>query len=294
MSEPTVPNDPTQAMSPLLNRNTLMTVAGIIVALWLIALVTGSKIVVGIVAVLTLVILGGVVYVWRMAKKQKAMLDLLQGATASPEARKAALEQLTAGDKSGKDVLSQIARAQLQAQDDPDAALATLESIDLAKVPAAAADEVRTFRAQMYLYKNRVKDARNLADDIKLSNAANAQSRAMMTAVVAETWARTGKADAALAILEDVKFDDPEAAQVRVPLLFARVFAYFQSGKKERARKDLETLMKVDMNLLGRFAMPGHGAPFELQKMAQEVLRSHPEMRKMARNQQQGAFRRGR
>jgi hypothetical protein len=222
------------------------------------------------------------------------MLDLLQSASASPEARRQALEQLTAGDKSGKDVLSQIARAQLQAQDDPDAALATLESIDLAKVPAAAADEVRTFRAQMYLYKNRTKDARDLADDIKLSNAGNAQSRAMMTAVVAETWARTGKADAALAILEDVKIDDPEAAQVRVPLLFARVFAHFNSGKKERARKDLELLMKVDMNLLGRFAMPGHGSPFELQKIAQEVLRSHPDMRKMAKAQQQGAFRRGR
>ncbi len=291
MSESPVPQTPT---SPLLNRKALTTVAGFVAAFWLIAMMTGSKIVIGIVAVLTVAVIGGLIYVWRLTTKQRAMLDLLQTASASPEARKHALAQLEAQDKGGKDVVNQIARAQLLAQDDPDAALAMLESIDLAKVPASAADEVRTFRAQMYLYKNRPKDARNLADDIKVSAAGNAQSRAMMTAVVAEAWARTGKADAALALLEDVKLDDPEIAQVRIPLIFARVYANFGTGKKERARKDLELLMKTDMNLIGRFAMPGQGAPFELQKIAQEVLRSHPEMRKMAKNQQQGAFRRGR
>lgn len=288
-----VPADP-MAAHPLLNRNGMLTVAGIVAALWLTALVSGSKIVAGIMAVVTLAIAGGLVYVWRMAKKQKQVMDLLQSAGASPEARQRALAQLEAQGGGSKDVLNAIARAQLQAQDDPDKALATLEGIDLQKVPAAAADEVRTFRAQMYLYKNRVKEARELADAIKLANAANGQSRAMMTAVVAEAWARTGKAEAGLDLLADVKFDDPELAQLRVPLLVARVFAHFGAGKKERARKDMEALMKQDVNLLGRFAMPGQAVHFELQKLAQDVLRSHPDMRKMARNQQQAAFRRTR
>lgn len=282
------------ASHPILNRNGLLTIGGIVAALWLTALVSGSLVVGIIVAVLTLAILGGLIYVWRLAKKQKAVIDLLQSANASPEARKLALAQLAAQGGGSKDVLNAIARAQLLAQDDPDQALAVLEGIDLAKVPAAAADEVRTFRAQMYLFKNRIKEARDLADAIKLSNAGNNQSRAMMTAVVAEAWARTGKPEAALELLNDVKFDDPELAQLRVPLLYARVFANFGSGKKERARKDLETLMKQDMNLIGRFAMPGQAVHFELQKMAQDVLRSHPDMRKMARAQQQSGFRRAR
>ena len=63
--------------------------------------------------------------------------------------------------------------------------------------------------------------------------------------------------------------------------------AQFAAGKRDKARKDLETLMKIDVNLLGRYAMPGQRVHPELQKLAQEVLRSHPDMKRMMRQQQQ-------
>jgi len=278
------------AMPPLLNRNNLLTIAGIVAALWLIAAVSGSLVVTVIIGVLTLVILGGMAYVWRLARKQQNVLAILQSGAGSPEARKAALAQLAKGDD--KDVLNRIARAQLEAQDDPDKALVTLESIDLAKVPAGAADEVRTFRAQMYLGKGRLPEARTLADQIRLANASNAASRAMMTAVVAEAWARTDKAEPALVLLNDVKFGDPEVAPVRIPLIMARIFAHYGAGKREKARKDLELLMKDNYQYLGRFTMPGQRVHPELQMIAQEVLKSHPDVKRMAKQQQSQAFRR--
>ncbi len=277
--------------SPLLNRNGLLTFAGVDAVLWVAALMTGSKIAIGIVAVLTIAAIGGLIYVWRMAKKQRKVMALLQGAQASPQARQAAMDQLQA--QGGKpDVLNQLALAQLQAQDDPNKALQTLEAIDLAKAPEAVADEVRTFRAQMYLFKNRILEARDLADQIKLSNASSGQSKRMMTAVIAEAWARSGKAPAALDLLTTVE-GPSEAGQEQLDLMvsFARVFATFHGGKRERCRKELEGLMRQNMNYLGRFAMPAQGAPFELQKLAQEVLKQHPDMRKMQRAQQQQAFR---
>ncbi len=285
---------PTGMEHPFLNRNGLLTVGGIVGALWLTALVAGNRWVTGIVAVLTLAVAGGLIYVWRLLQKQKAVMSLLQSASASPEARRAALEQLSATDSGSKDVLNRIARAQLEAQDDPKKALLTLEGIDLAKVPAAAADEVRTLRAQMCLWQNRVREARELADAIKLTNASSTQSRGLMSAVIAEAWARSGKAEAAMDVLAGVKFDDPELAQVRVLLLVARVFASFGAGKKERTKADLNALMKQDVNLLGRFVTPGQAVHLELQRMAKDVLATHPGMRKMARAQQQPGFRRGR
>ena len=298
MTEPTTQTTPSQAAGglehPLLNRNAIYTVAGIVGAMWLTALVAGNRWVTGIVAVLTLAVIGGLGYVWRLVRKQRAVMDLLASASASPEARRQALEQLSASDSGSKDVLNRIARAQLEAQDDPKKALLTLEGIDLAKVPAAAADEVRTLRAQMCLWQNRVREARELVDAIKLSNASSTQSRGLMSAVTAEAWARSGKADAAMDVLAGVNFDDPELAQVRVLLLVARVFAAFGANKKERVRRDMEALMKQDINLLGRFAMPGQAVHLELQRMAKEVLSTHPTMRKMARGQQQPGFRRGR
>lgn len=288
------PQDVQPGLPPIVNKTALTLAGAVIAGLWILAAATESLIMVIVAAVLTVVVIGGLVWVYRLARKQRDVLELLQAGAASPEARRQALEQLSAKDAGGKDVLTQLARAQLLAHENPDAALAALEGVDLSKAPGPVADEVRTFRAQMYLFKNRVNEARNLVDDINLSNASNPQSRAMMTAVVAEAWGRSGKHDAALELLADVKLDDPELVQIRPMVLFARVFASFAAGKKERARKDLELLMRQDMNLLGRFVMPGQKVHPELKKIAEEVLRSHPDMRKMARQAQQSPFRRPR
>jgi len=279
------PRTPELPEVPLFNKKALSTVAAITAAVWLTALVSGSKIVIIAVAVLTVALLGLLGWAWRQVQKQKKVLALLQSAQGSPEARQAALAELAAADPANKDVLSRIAKAQLQAQEDPDGALATLSGIDLAKVPSDAADQVRAFRCQLLLLKNRAKDARDLADQITVPSTGPLAQRAMLAAVVAEAWARTGKATEALVVLEGIDPGHADLAQVRPLVLYARVFAWFATGKKERCVKDMKALMAQDMNLLGRFVAPGPGIHLDLRRLATEVLQDHPDVRKMARHQ---------
>jgi hypothetical protein len=257
-----------------------------LLALWVTAFATGSKIFVIIVAVLTAVVAGLLIWVYRWATKQRAMMELLKGANASPEARREALAKLSAKGDGDKDVMNAMARAQLEAQEDPDKAIATLEKIDLKKVPAIMGDEVRAFRAQLYLVKGRAREARELADEIKVSNAQQAESRGMMAATVAEAWARTGKHKEAMDLLETIKPEDPAYEQTKVPLLFARIYAAFAAGQREVVKRDMNALIKQDMNLLGRFVAPQFKVHPELQKLAKDALMRNPEVRKMAQKQQ--------
>ena len=283
MSDQQLPN----LDSPLFNRKNLGLGLAILVALWLTAAMTGSKIVLGVMGVLTLAAAGGLVWVYRLVKKQRKMVALLQSAQSSPEARLAALAQLQGDDK---DVLKMVARAQLEAQDDPKKAIATLESLDLAKVPSTSQDDVRVLRAQLYLATGRLRDAANMADGINLGAAPNAAAKAMVSAIVGEAWARTGKADRALVILDELKIDDAEMGQAAILARMAKVFAAFHAGKKDRARKELEGLMKLDVNYLGRFVMPGGAVHLELQQLAKTVAMNHPDMRKQQRQAQRGTF----
>ncbi len=283
MSDTQMPN----LDSPLFNRKNVGLGLGILAALWLTAAMTGSKIVLGLMGVVTLAAAGGLVWVYRLVKKQRAMVSLLQSAQGSPEARAAALAQLQGDDK---DVLKMVARAQLEAQDDPKKAIATLEALDLGKVPTPSQDDVRVLRAQLYLATGRLRDAANMADGINLGAAPNASAKAMVTAIVGESWARTGKADRALLILDELKLDDPDLGQAGILARMAKVFAAFHAGKKDRARKELENLMKIDVNYLGRFVMPGGAVHLELQQIAKQVAMNHPDMRKQQRQAQRGTF----
>jgi hypothetical protein len=270
----------------------LAIIGGVVAILWLTALASGSKIFIGIVAVLTVAIVGLLGYVYQWARKQRAMMALLQTASISPEKRKEVLAKLSAEKDADKDVMNQLARAQLEAQEDPDKALATLEGIDMKKVPAPLADEVRAARAQLYLVMGRPQDARPLADEIKPSNAQQPEARGALAAIVAESWARTGKHKEALDLLGTIKPEDPDYGQARVPLLFARIFAAFAAGQREQVRRDMGALAKQDVNLLGRFLMPKAKAHPELQKIAREVLQKNPEVRKMIQQHQSRAARR--
>jgi hypothetical protein len=283
MSEPTPP----ELDSPLFNRKNLGIGLVALAALWLTAAMTKSAWVLGIMGVLTLAAAGGLIWVYRLVKKQRAMVTLLQSAQGSPEARKAALAQLQGDDK---DVLKMVARAQLEAQDDPKKAIATLEMLDLSKVPSTSQDDVRVLRAQLYLASGRLRDAANMADGINLGAAPNAQAKAMVTAIVGEAWARTGKADRALVILDDLKLDDAEMGQAAILARMAKVFAAFHAGKKDRAKKELEGLMKLDVNYLGRFVMPGGAIHLELQQLAKQVAMNHPDVRKQQKQAQRGSF----
>jgi hypothetical protein len=268
-----------------LQKRNLYILGGALVLLWITAFASGSKIVVGIAVVLTLAVGGLLLWVWRWVQKQRNVLEIIKEGASSKEGRAAAIAKLDAQDAKGTDVVSQLAKAQLVAQDDPDGALEILERIDIAKAPAPIQDEVRAMRAQLYLVKDRPRDARELADQITIANASEAQQRGMLAAVVAETWARTGKVKEAVDLLATIDPDDGDFEKVRVPLLMARVFTAFADGKKDKAKKDMRALMDENINYLGRFANPKAKIHPELQKLAREVLQTNPEVQKMAKKQ---------
>ncbi|MBL8679309.1 MAG: tetratricopeptide repeat protein [Myxococcales bacterium] len=277
-----------------LQKRNLAILGGALLILWITAFASGSKIVVGIAVVLTVAVAGLLLWVWRWVQKQRSVIDIIKEGAGSKEARAAAIAKLDAQDGDGKDVVSQLAKAQLVAQDDPDRALEILERIDIAKAPSPIQDEVRAMRAQLYLVKDRPRDARELADQITIANATEAASRGMLAAVVAETWARTGKVKEAVELLITIDPDEADFEKVRVPLLMARVFTNFADGKKDKVKKDLRALMDENLNYLGRFANPKAKIHPELQKLAREVLQTNPEVMKLAKKSQNRAQRRGR
>lgn len=280
------------ATPQLFNKRSVPTLIGIVVAVWVSAAMIGSPWALVGAGVLTLAGAGGLWWLWRRTKQQSELMALLQRAQSSPEAREEALAQLAAKDGKDADVLSGLARAQLLAQTDPDGAIEILAAIDLSKVPGEAADQVRTFRVQLLLLRNRVREARDVADRIVVASSGPEAGRAMTAAVVAEAYARTGAAADAVPLIEPFDPGNAELSQVAPLLLYARAFALHATGKKDSARKAMRQLMAIDPNLLARFVAPGPGIHLELRKMATDLLRVAPGAKKMARAQQRPMHRR--
>ena len=218
--------------------------------------------------VLTLGIGGVVVWAVRQAKKAKGVASILSKVE-TPEDRKAALEQLDAG--YGKnDPAAVFAKAQLLLQEDPRKALETLEQIDLNKVMAPVADEARAQRAMIHLLLGEVTPARDLVDGIDMSRQQDARSRAMMGAIVAEAWARTGQAKKAAETIELYNPEDAEFEQVRPQLHRARAFVYAATGDTKAMRRALKKLVDQDARLLAGF-LQKRTHPL-LQKEAKKML----------------------
>ncbi|HVW28913.1 MAG TPA: hypothetical protein VHC69_26295 [Polyangiaceae bacterium] len=226
--------------------------------------------IIALVVPLVLTIALGAVVIWgvRQAKKAKSVASLLSGVE-TPEDRKAALEKLEAG--YGKsDPAAVFAKAQLLLQEDPKKALETLEQIDLNKVLAPVADEARAQRAMIHLMLGEVTPARDLADGIDLSRHQDAKSRAMMSAVVAEAWARTGQAKKAAEKVELFNPDDAEYEQLRPQLHRARAYVYAATGDTKGMRRSLRKLLEQDARLLAGF-LTKRTHPL-LQKEAKKML----------------------
>jgi hypothetical protein len=283
---------PDAGAPPAFQKRNLFILGGAIVFLWIIGIGTGSKLLLGLVAVLTVVVAGGLLWVWRWVRKQQNVLAIMKEGVGTKEGRAAAIAKLTAQDASGKDAVAQLAKAQLLAQDDPDAAMAALEAIDIQKAPSPIQNEIRAMRAQLYLVKDMTREARELADQITINDAPDPASRGMLTAVIAEAWARTGKSKEAADLLGAIDVNDAAYDKVRVPLLFSRVFANWAEGKKDLVKRDLRALMNDNLNYLGRFANPKAKVHPELQKITRELLQTHPEVKKMAQKTQNRAMRR--
>ena len=244
-----------------------------VVAVWLIGgLVAGFAqtstvrvIALSIPALVTVLAIAVVIWALRQSKKAQGVASILSGVE-SAEDRKAALEKLDASYKQN-DPTAVFARAQLEMQDDPKKALATLEKIDLTKVMGAVADETRAQRAMIHLTLGDIGPARQLVDNIDLSRQRDAKTRAMLTAISCEAWARTGNAKKSVELLTVIDPEDAAYEQLRPQLYRAQAYAYAHTNDLKGMRRALKKLLTVDVRLLGGFM----------------AKRSHPLLKKEAK-----------
>ena len=280
------PEQPAPAAAPAvggIKRKNLIIIAVIVLLAWAFAINTGSTVLIVIVAVLTALVLGVLLWAFRVIRKQQRMIGLLQGATTA-ESRRDALAALSAGKDAGSPT-NLFARAQLLASDDPKAALAMLEPLELKTFPPAMQDDVALLKTQLFLGFGRTADARKVADSMNLDNPARKEIRALAASIVAEAWARTGKSKDALALLETIEVPKQNAEQIRVQIRVARTFAKFAAGSRQAARNEMAALANEDVNLLSRFLAPQFRVHPELQKLARSVYEANPAARKMAKQQ---------
>jgi hypothetical protein len=257
-------------------KNTILRVALILGAVWLVGgLIAGisqstltSQLALGAPAVITLVVLGVVIWTVRRTKAAREVADVLRGVE-TEEQRQQALAKLDADGKKN-DPAKIFAKAQLQMQQDPKLALATLEEINLTKVVGSVADEARSQRAMIHLTLGQVNLARQLVDNVELKRHQDARSRAMIGAIAAEAWARSGESKKALETLELFDLSSEELTQLKPQLLRSFAFAYAHANKSKDLKRILRQMVKIDARLLGGF-LQGKSHPI-LQKEAKRML----------------------
>lgn len=255
---------------------------GLVVAvLWGIAIIVHHVIAYAVAGGLTLVIAGASVWFVRYARKSQALGDILRGAD-TEEGRKAALQKLEAG-FGKKDSQAVLARAQLEMQDDPKKALATLETVKLDKVMGPIADQFRAMRAMIHLTIGETAQARALADELDLGKQQEAKQRAMFATVAGEAWARTGLAKKALETLELFNPEDPEFAEVRAQMWRARAFAYAAQNDMKGVARSLKRLADMNTQLLGMFIGQKKIHPLLEREAKQIVMRLGAMPRKVVR-----------
>ncbi len=269
---------PAQPQEVGLRRKNLIWIGVIVAAIWAFAIYTGSLVFMIIVGVLTLLLAFVLFRAFKSVGKQRALVNLLQGAGASPEARKHAAAQL-AGGKEANTPLHLFARAQLIAGDDPKGALELLSPVDLKTFPATMQDDVSLLKTQLYLVLGRTADARKAADSVNLENPSRKDSRPLAATIVGEAWARTGKAREALALLDTIEFPRKDGEQIMLQAKIARIFARFAANQRAAAKNDLVALADENLDHLGRFLLPQFRVHPELQKLARRVFDQHPARR---------------
>ncbi len=270
------PKDPAEALaqieSPEIKWKVIAQIVAGFAVLWVTAFM--AKPFVGwfgiaVVGALTVAGIGFGIYIWRLTKRQKVILDIMKSAT-DPEGRKRAIAEL--GADADHDAMKAVAKAQLLAGTDPAEAQRVLEGVDLKKAPAVVQDEVRAQLSLLYLRVNRARDARTLTDEMRLDRQPNAKAKAFYAAVMAEALARTGDADQARKLLDTYSEEDPAYAEVRPMLLRAQVFTSFQQKKRGLAKKAMETLAEVEPGMLAAFMMKGTQP--EIIQLARQTLSS--------------------
>lgn len=276
---PDAPEKPPVDMKKLVVR-----VGGVVGLVWVIAGIATRWTIIPlyVAAALTVAAVAAVVWLIRYVNKSREMAALLRSASQTEEGRKDALKKLETDFKKG-DVQASIARAQLEMQEDPRKALATLESVDLGKQMVPVADQVRCTRATIHLQLGEIQEARQLVDKMELGKQQDAKTRAMFAAVAGEAWGRTGLAKKGVELLELYNPEDPEYAEMRVQMWRARAFAFAGAGDMKGASRALKKLIDVNPQLLGMFVGAKKIHPMLQQEAKQLLMRSGAVPRKMIR-----------
>jgi tetratricopeptide (TPR) repeat protein len=259
-------------------------VGAVLAVVWIVAffLIKWSIIPIIVAGVLTVGAAGAAVWVVRYVNKSRELGALLKAANETEEGRKEALKKLETDFKKG-DVQAAIARAQLEMQEDPRKALATLEAVDLSRQMAPVADQVRCTRATIHLQLGEVQEARALVDKMELGKQQEVKTRAMFAAVAAEAWGRTGQGKKAVELLEVFNPEDPDLAEMRVQMWRARAFAHASAGDMKAAARALKKLAEINPQLLGMFVAAKKVHPMLQQEAKQQLMRSGAVPRKMVR-----------
>ena len=231
--------------------------------------------------VLTVAAIAAALWLNNYVKKTSQLAGILKGAD-TEEGRKAALERLSTEFKKD-DTQALIAKAQLQMQDDPRAALATLESVNLDKVMAPVAGQVRAMRAMIHLTVGETAEARALADKLELGKQQEPKTRVMFAAVAAEAWARTGQGKKAVDTLDLFNPEDPEMGEMRAQLWRARAFAYASTNDVKGISRALKKLADINPHLLGMFVGQKKVHPLLEKEAKNIVMRMGVVPRKMVR-----------
>lgn len=246
----------TRPSPPALPIKTLATRLGLPVAgVWLVAIFVHNKWVYGVAIALTLAALGLVAWIWNFASKSKKVANIV-GEAKTKEERQEAIEKIDKEFKKG-DAAATFAKAQLLMHENPRQALEVLETIDLAKVVPAVADEARAQRAMIHLLLAETGPARKLVDPIDMQRHNDSKSKATIAAVIAEAWARTGQAKKALELLAMFDLNDPALAELKPGILRAQVFAFGAVDDLKQARSAMHQLAKVDPRIVAGFAAKG-------------------------------------
>jgi hypothetical protein len=268
------PKDPAEALAqietPQIKWTLIAQIAGGLAVLWVTAFMAVpwvSYFGVGVVGLITLAAIGFGIYIWRLTARQRTILNIMKSAT-DDEGRKRALVELGQGGDS--DAMMAVAKAQLLAASDPGEAQRVLEALDIKKAPMVVQDEVRAQLALLYLRGHKVREARALADEMRLDRQPQPKAKAFYAAIMAESFTRTGNADEAKKLLDTYLADDPAFSEVRPMLLRAQVFCYFQLKKRGLAKKAMDALAEIEPGMVAAFMQKG--TPPEIIALARQTL----------------------
>ena len=276
---PDAPERPPVDMNKLYVR-----VGGVVALVWVLAGIGTRWTVIPlyVAGAVTVAAAASIVWLIRYVNKGRQMAAILRSGSQNEEGRQDALKRLETDYKKG-DVQAAIARAQLEMQDDPRKALATLESVDLSKQMVPVADQVRCTRATIHLQLGEIQEARMLVDKMELGKQQDSKTRAMFAAVAGEAWGRTGLAKKGVELLELYNPEDPEYGEMRVQMWRARAFAFAGAGDMKGASRALKKLIDVNPQLLGMFVGAKKVHPMLQQEAKQLLMRSGAVPRKMVR-----------